>query len=208
MSYTSGWLEKKSGGKEGQSAIHKLSEKWAKRFFVLCGTELRYYKTDDEYNKGKAALGSIECTGASFRLKGTVGNAFRFDVITHTRELRLRGPSSAFHMWQDALAPYCVGEHEDPVPSSPDEGRMRSYTEGDGNPSEAVASGPVVASGWLEKKSGGKEGLKQKSGLFEKWTRRWFVLVGTELRYYRSDADCDRRKEWSDEALRIFHLLS
>ena len=54
MSYTQGWLEKKSGGKDPESggrsgrirqlsnSLEKSLEKWTKRYFVLVGSELRY----------------------------------------------------------------------------------------------------------------------------------------------------------------------
>ena len=46
-----GWLQKKSGGKDGKSKM-KMMQKWDKRYFVLppstAGTLLSYYKSDGE----------------------------------------------------------------------------------------------------------------------------------------------------------------
>ena len=100
-----GWLEKKSGGKEGK---HKLAilEKWDKRYFVLSGTQLVYYKGEDDHTKGAAALGGIELPGAELFLKEVQGQAFRFTIKSADRELKLRAPNGpAYHNWADAIAP-------------------------------------------------------------------------------------------------------
>ena len=201
--YTQGWLEKKSGGKEGHSK-HKLSEKWTRRWFVLVGSEIRYFKSDEDYNKGKAALGAVECSGASLKLKEVQGNSFRFTVLSAARELKLRGPSSAYHMWNDALSKFVTEDdgNGSGAGGAESHGRSRAFTEGEA-PRLAAGpgsfDGPITESGWLEKKSGGKEGAGVSSSfvkakLLEKWSRRWFVLAGSELRYYRSDADYEKGK--------------
>ena len=77
-----GYLEKKSGGKEGRTKI-KVLEKWDKRFFVLPkgdGSELHYFKKADDYRDGKTPLGSLECRGATVFLKEVKGQTFRFTV--------------------------------------------------------------------------------------------------------------------------------
>ena len=87
-----GWLDKKSGGKDGQSKA-KLLEKWDKRWFALVGSELRYFKSEDDLAKGKAPAGSIECLGANVSLKKVKGQVFRFTVHTESREPRILNPS-------------------------------------------------------------------------------------------------------------------
>ena len=201
--YTQGWLEKKSGGKEGQNKL-KFSEKWTRRWFVLVGSELRYFKSDEDYNKGKAALGAVECSGASLKLKEVQGNSFRFTLLSAERELKLRGPSSAYHTWNDALSKFVTKDdgNGSGAGSAGSQVRSRAFTEGEA-PGLAAGSGsfdgPTTESGWLEKKSGGKEGAGVSSSfvrgkLLEKWTKRWFVLAGSELRYYRSDEEYEKGK--------------
>ena len=88
-----GWLEKKSGGKDSK-AKSKVLEKWDRRWFVLPAgaTELSYYKSD---KAGAAAAGSIDCAGAHVFLKEVKGQTFRFTVRASTRELKLRAPTAA-----------------------------------------------------------------------------------------------------------------
>lgn len=87
-----GFLEKKSGGKEGR-AKWKLTEKWSKRWFVLApeASVLRYYKSEGEAMEGKEPLGVLECAGATVFLKEVQkGGAHRFTVRAAARELKLR----------------------------------------------------------------------------------------------------------------------
>ena len=116
---TSGWLEKKSGGKEGQNKS-KLLEKWDRRWFLLIGSELRYYKADDDHAKGKPALGAIECRGATVGLKAVKGVTFRFNVSTASRELKLRAASASdYQMWLNALSPLAgTTRHHDSLDES------------------------------------------------------------------------------------------
>ena len=101
MAMVSGWLEKKSGGKEGQSK--RLFEKWDKRFFLLSGSELRYYNSEDEMFKGRP-LGVIECAGAQLVLKEVKGGQYRFSVRTAARELKLRVSSATeYSKWESAI---------------------------------------------------------------------------------------------------------
>ena len=109
-----GWLEKKSGGKDGK-AKSKVLEKWDRRWFVLPagGTELSYYKSD---KAGATAAGSIDCAGAHVFLKEVKGQTFRFTVRAATRELKLRAPTAAaYQKWVDALTPIAakVGDEDD-----------------------------------------------------------------------------------------------
>ena len=79
-----GWLEKKSGGKDGK-AKSKVLEKWDRRWFALVGTKLSYYKAEADFIKGRAPLGSLEVSGAQIFLKEVKGTAFRFTVRTSAR---------------------------------------------------------------------------------------------------------------------------
>ena len=85
----SGWLEKKSGGKEG-GPKKKWNDKWDKRWFALVGSQLAYYRSEDDYTKGKAPLGFVECAGAKLFLKEVKGTVFRFTILSEARELKLR----------------------------------------------------------------------------------------------------------------------
>ena len=75
-------------------------DKWSKRYFVLIGTELRYFKTDEDYNKGKAALGSLECRGAAFKLKEVAGTAFRFSIISSVHRAPARAIMLAVNLFR------------------------------------------------------------------------------------------------------------
>ena len=103
-----GWLDKKSGGKEGSSKSSWL-EKWDKRYFVLVGTQLSYYKHEEDHRKAKEPAGSIECAGAELFLKEVKGQAFRFTIQAKDRELKLRASPTEFQAWASALIPV-VGE--------------------------------------------------------------------------------------------------
>ena len=102
---TTGYLEKKAGSKEKQGKS-RLLERWDRRFFVLEGTMLCYFKSDEDERKGKAAAGSISCAGAEVFLKEVRGGVFRFSVRSTARELKLRAPNAAeYKRWLAALAP-------------------------------------------------------------------------------------------------------
>ena len=186
-----GWLDKKSGGKEGSSKSSWL-EKWDKRYFVLVGTQLSYYKHEEDHRKAKEPAGSIECAGAELFLKEVKGQAFRFTIQAKDRELKLRAPNaSAYHAWSDALTPLVASTGRDSSVSVDERGALERTT------SVAVPSretdAPPSCSGWLEKKSGGKEG-HAKSRLLEKWDRRYFVLLGSEMRYFKGEDDHNKGK--------------
>jgi hypothetical protein len=114
ISGSSGYLFKKGGGKVAQqksptAKLSELSQRWSKRFFVLKPDEtlLAYYKSENDFRLGVAALGAIECTGATVFLKEVVkGGVHRFSVRTAERELKLRAPSEAeYQSWLTALKP-------------------------------------------------------------------------------------------------------
>lgn len=103
----SGWLEKKSGGKDG-AAKSKLLQKWDRRYFVLGtnGSTLSYYKSDEAYRKREDALGTVVCTGARLFLKEVQkGEVYRFTIVSAERELKLRGPRSEYEQWGAVLRP-------------------------------------------------------------------------------------------------------
>ena len=196
-----GWLEKKSGGKEGNSKS-RLLEKWDKRWFALVGSQLGYYKSEEDFAMGREPLGSIDCAGAEIFLKEVKGIAFRFTVRTRNRELKLRAASPTdYHMWSNALTQIAqsVG-HLHQVGETFIEGDREAISDVEGPLLTAAiaAAAPSTpqpsVTGWLEKKSGGKEG-SSKSRLLEKWTKRWFALVGSELGYYKSEEDFSKCRE-------------
>ncbi len=101
----SGWLEKKSGGKEG-AAKSKLFDHWDRRWFALIGSQLQYFKSEEELRNGRPALGALECSGATVFLKEVKGQTFRFTVRSEERELKLRAATAAeYQSWTRALAP-------------------------------------------------------------------------------------------------------
>ena len=108
---TEGWLEKKSGGKEGKAKA-KVMEKWNKRcalsrraeharlalaltssaprlrrWFVLPakGTELSYFKSQKDADQQKTAAGMLPCKGAKVFLKEVKGKTFRFTIQADKR---------------------------------------------------------------------------------------------------------------------------
>jgi len=106
-----GWLEKKSGGKDGVMKA-KLLQKWDRRYFVLscCGTTLSYYKSDDAFRKKEEPAGLVDCAGARGFLKQIQkGDIHRFTIAARERELKLRAPTAEFRAWASALLPI-VGE--------------------------------------------------------------------------------------------------
>jgi len=105
-----GWLEKKSGGKDGESKM-KLLQRWDKRYFVLLtsGTSISYYKSDEAFRKREPALGTTQCQGAKAFLKEVKGDQHRFTILSAERELKLRASAADFRAWSTALRPV-VGE--------------------------------------------------------------------------------------------------
>lgn len=195
----SGWLDKKSGGKEGSSKAW-VSQKWDKRWFALEGTVLSYYKSQEDQKKGKTPLGFIDALGAEVFLKEVKGVTFRFTVKNATRELKLRASTpSDYHTWSNALQPLAghVGElrerGETFVTGDEDEGPPKPRPSRPPRPSIAA---PLEASqvGWLEKKSGSKKEGAGMSKVFEKWDKRWFALIGSELHYFKSEEEQRTRK--------------
>ena len=119
---TEGWLEKKSGGKEGKAKA-KVMEKWNKRcanepprrtrearsrpltssapslrrWFVLPakGTELSYFKSQKDADQQKTAAGMLPCKGAKVFLKEVKGKTFRFTIQADKRTLKLRAVDAA-----------------------------------------------------------------------------------------------------------------
>mmetsp|Transcript_5818 Transcript_5818/g.9772 ORF Transcript_5818/g.9772 Transcript_5818/m.9772 type:complete len:323 (+) Transcript_5818:244-1212(+) len=114
-----GWLHKKSGGKEDKVKL-KLLQKWDRRFFVLPpnSSELRYYKSEDDYRTKGEPLGSVQCVGGSVFLKLVTKDAeYRFTVRTRERELKLRAQNSAdYEAWVAALKPVLGGCDDAPSP--------------------------------------------------------------------------------------------
>ena len=106
-----GWLEKKSGGKSGGKQKATWMDKWDKRYFVLVGTELLYYKHENDHAKGAQPQGSMQCAGAELFLKEVTGTTFRFTIQNQERELKLRAPNAgAYHdgaTHGDARAHHC-----------------------------------------------------------------------------------------------------
>ena len=199
MSVVAGWLEKKSGGKEGKGKS-KLLEKWDKRWFVLTGTEMRWYKTEDDPGKGKDPQGVMDCKGSELFLKGVEGQTFRFTVRTTERELKLRAPSSAYHV--EGCAGRLLAKFTDDADLARRRRQREQLKESKVVSLDAIASahdgyeagGPEpTCTGWLDKKSGGKDG-QSKAKLLEKWDKRWFALVGSELRYFKSEDDLAKGK--------------
>ena len=58
----SSYLLKRSGGHEGHTTLRK---KFQERFFVLQGTNLLYFRSQDEYLAGGASLGSLGVEGSA-----------------------------------------------------------------------------------------------------------------------------------------------
>lgn len=115
LSPPQGWLEKKSGGKE-EKKKSKLFQKWAKRYFVLPpstsgDTTLTYWKDEAAFRRKEAALGNVECVGATGFLKEVTKKTeiHRFTLVTQGRELKLRAGAVEYSAWVRALRPL-VGE--------------------------------------------------------------------------------------------------
>uniref|UniRef100_A0A7S2ISK3 Arf-GAP domain-containing protein n=2 Tax=Haptolina brevifila TaxID=156173 RepID=A0A7S2ISK3_9EUKA len=117
-----GWLEKKSGGHDGQSKM-KLMQKWDKRFFVLdkCGTVLKYYKSDEAFRKREEPAGMVELRGASVFVKEAKGDLVRFTLLAPDRQLKLRAPMAEYRMWASALRPLVGDVTDGPAAMSDDD---------------------------------------------------------------------------------------
>ena len=108
----------------------------SKRWFILApeASLLRYYKNEAEANKGAAALGEVECRGATVFLKKVdKGGVHRFTVSSDQRALKLRATNKPiFDQWIHALRPFAAGFADD----DDDEGlhsRNRGETMADGD---------------------------------------------------------------------------
>lgn len=115
-----GTLEKKSGGKAGESKM-KLLQKWDSRYFVLPSSsaantgELSYYKSADSFRQREEPLGTLHVTGAKLFVKEQKGGMVRFTVQTAERDLKMRAPATEWMDWATVLQPLTEA-------AAPDEG--------------------------------------------------------------------------------------
>ena len=206
-----GTLFKKAGGKAFVKKKRAVS-KWNKRWFVLPpgSTRISYYKSETDQMEGQEALGAVDCEGATVFLKEIKSGVHRFTIRSAQRELKLRAPGAdEYASWMEALKPitdFRQDEEEDDEDESRDAFSLRSIQlDGDGDdddedsggsPSGVVGPPPPGYRGYLEKKSGGKDG-RAKSKLFEKWDKRWCVLPpsSSKMSYYKSEGDHNNGKD-------------
>ena len=188
-----GYLEKKSGGSEGDHKVQHL-QKWHKRWFVMQGARLSYYKTEESHQNGKAALGSIECGGATVVSREVKDERVRFTVQTAQRALKLRAPSEAEHRrWCEALGRVATIDIDVTV-GSPESmrGSCSELSEGS-SPSERKS----VSSGGRSRAAGMEGALDKRA---EEGRARWearylFLPLGaTRLAIYKSEKERDDGK--------------
>ena len=86
MVFRTGWLLKKSGGKEGKTSFGNALAKWDRRYIVVEDSKLTYFKRE----RDAAPAGALELTEAVI----TAGIGLTFDVATRGgRTLTLKADS-------------------------------------------------------------------------------------------------------------------
>ena len=102
MSERAGWLYKQSGGKSKRgNSVGNLVAKWDRRYFVLTGCMLRYYKSVHDATSGAIAAGSIDCRSCTV---AEVGRECTFSIATRDRLLTLRADERETRgQWMEAL---------------------------------------------------------------------------------------------------------
>ena len=82
----SSYLLKRSGGHEGHTTLRK---KFQERFFVLQGTNLLYFRSQDEYLAGGASLGSLGVEGSHLTVEEENAGADSCTFCIHTPQRQL-----------------------------------------------------------------------------------------------------------------------
>ena len=100
----SSYLLKRSGGHEGHTTLRK---KFQERFFVLQGTNLLYFRSQDEYLAGGASLGSLGVEGSHLTVEEENAGADSCTFCIHTPQRQLllvARPAALFHEgWKAVL---------------------------------------------------------------------------------------------------------
>ena len=140
MASVSGWLEKRSGSK-GPNKV-KLLEKWDKRWFVLRGSTLCYYKNEELSKSDQPPSGTLECAGAHLS-QSTKGQVFRFAVESAERELKLRAPTFAeYDMWTQAIRLFAASGTN---ASEGTPGAVEGTPGASSSPSSSTAGSPIMS---------------------------------------------------------------
>lgn len=120
-------------------------------WFVLVGSEICYYKSEDDAKVGKQPLGSLECAGANLA-KGP-GHHITISALSRSLKLRAAG-TAAQDMWMQALAPHTVTDV-----TNRDRNSSVLSTASDRHDSVSVDGSELadhgtqaLITGWLEKK--------------------------------------------------------
>lgn len=164
-----GFLTKQSGDN---------SDKWQKRWFVLFGSRMSYFKDpSDSY-----ATKSFDVSGCTVTIPDSTdaSRRYSFDIVT---------PKRTYPVYTDSLEDmfewvHCIRR------AGLYYGKLgRSFQAKDEAPplTLAAASKPLC-SGWLQK----------QGGKLQSWNKRWFVLTSEGLYYFKSQAkDDDIKSEGS-----------
>ena len=198
----SSYLLKRSGGHEGHTTLRK---KFQERFFVLQGTNLLYFRSQDEYLAGGASLGSLGVEGSHLTVEEENAGADSCTFCIHTPQRQLllvARPAALFHEgWKAVLEEAAfAGDAATSAPAPPPPLRatddaVRSRTgsnasAGSSADDEARPARPsrAVTEGYLAKRAGGWANHHTPR---EHWQVRYFVLPTgqTVLRYYRTADD-------------------
>ncbi|KJE97607.1 hypothetical protein CAOG_010144 [Capsaspora owczarzaki ATCC 30864] len=133
---------------------------WRRRWFVLADRTLMYYKAQSDVSKNQP-LGRVPLNGFSRIAKNdTLGKQFLFEIFTPRRTYYLSADTEAeMKSWLQVLQNVLKRTSTIPLALQSDE------------------SGGAAISGWM---------TKVKRGSFK---RRWFVLLGKVLYFYRTPQD-------------------
>ena len=96
--HVEGWLEKSSAGKQGGLSWGGFRSKWDRRFFVLRGSTLMYYKDES----ADASAGTIDCSDAAVEW---AADGLNFSISTDDRTLALRASNTVdVERWRVAFS--------------------------------------------------------------------------------------------------------
>ena len=109
MTEFTGWLDKKSGGKEGKHKHGGRLEHWDRRWVVLHleTAELAYYHGEADWRHKHKPSDKLCCHGATL-VHSDHDKPLHFCVRASTRELRLRAATPEDYLrWTDELERFC-----------------------------------------------------------------------------------------------------
>ena len=172
------------------------------RFFVLQGSDVRYYASEDDYDEHAAPKGSFSCIGLEIGKvpEHSQKHGYHFvlyadDPTAGNKKKEIECACSTDRQRAEWLAAFEAASHAVPTEGKAGvgrgggedgrgrgEGRLGSETHRLSEPQAATVTAAVTKKGWFQKRG---------QPPFTDFKTRFFVLQGSDVRYYASEDDYD-----------------